>query len=398
MNPGPSFENQQLFVDLCREFIANGDINPHFEGKIDAEENLADFINNVPLDTVDFNADINGKPILWSLALIAVNSKRENVLKIILQKADLNKINFNATGYYGALGDISIIWLIACLARSKAQCLQTIVERADLTKIKWNIGLGSENVSTLWMVAYAANNNTDVPLQVILDKKIPDLDLTIKPNGGRNKDRTVKDLIDNRAKKAADKHPAPSNDHYQPPYQNPVFVPFQLPPIHNIWHAAFGPPMAPVAPVAPMAPMAPVAPVAPAAPVAPPPPPPHSPKRYQLMLSILAGALTAAVLATQTWPILIGCALAASACTFITLKARSHWYNQSIATLPPKISQLPILEQNAYLDGERAATSMTHYFKSFFRSNDWRHPSTFGAGMQEVFNQYYNPAYVKRPK
>ncbi len=368
MNPGPS-DNQQLFVSLCEQVLQAPNLN-------EPTHILVDFLNSVNVDTLDFNAPIGDAPLICKLALEIANSKLCEPLEIILQKADLGKINFKATVNYGGLGSISLLWLITFIAHRNPKSLETLIARADLSKMDWNQKLGAAHASCFWMLAKTGNKNL---IDAFIAKNVQGLDFSSKPISPDNA-KSVQQLI-NEAE-----HPAP---HFQsaPPVAN-VFPP----PVANV----FPPPVANVFPP-------------PVANVFPPPAPfvPFGPSLLARLTSfsmhpkstgIVIGLTVAAMTLSHSWMFILGASILSGITASTFLYLRNEYYQNKLVRLP-RVAAIPNAnERRAFLEGEKAANSVSHYLLSYVRPLCWVKASAFGAGMQDELKYQNNPFYMKKPR
>ncbi len=367
MNAGPS--KQQQFIALCLKVFEQGG-NPYSREGEKATSDLVDFLNSANLDQLDFNTLHNGKTILCHLALDIANTRKTLPLEIILQKADLNKIDFNATIDYGALGTLSLLWLVIFNANQSSICLEALIARGDLSKMDWNKPFGEAKASCLWMLAKTGKRKL---IDDFLNKKVPGIDLTSKPSSPADA-KTAQELIDEIKKPAAVANPpAPA---WNPPAP------------------AWNPPA--------QAAMPPVAPPPPP----PPPPPPFGPSllarltafsMYPKSTSFVIGLTVGTLVMSHSWIFILGASCLATAASMAYFSLRNAYYQRKLNRLP-RVGNIPFYERQAYLEGEKAANSMSHYLVSYLRPSCWINFSAFGAGMRDEVRDHHERHYLKKPR
>lgn len=381
-------DNQAKFRKLCEEYSQVGDLGNDIADK--AEKKLLDFLKATPLDSLNFNEKVSGKSLFWMITLIAANARRGNILKLLLvNNKNLKLFDFNVKGSYGALGEMSVLSLIAFIGmRGLPECMEAITASdLDLKKLHWN-EKGIEDLTPLWMVAKVAQEGNPKALQAILSK-VPKamLKLQVKPTNGLHKDKTVQMLID--AALAKGHQPSINSKPTQPTPSQPVRPPFRfnlfpptpstIPPSNNGNNVGNGNNLGSGNNIGNgnnggngnkrngnflLTPSL-------------------YPNRASLAVGILASVLLASQVAA---PALLLSFLAATMATRIFLAVRNNLYH--------RYPGIPVMrsagEQAAYHHGKAAAHSLTAYFKTFVSINDWRHSVTLGNAMQQELESNFS--------
>jgi hypothetical protein len=119
---------------------------------------------------------------------------------------------------------------------------------------------------------------------------------------------------------------------------------------------------------------------------------------YPKLTSIGVGIAAGLMFLSQSWLFILGASALASISTGTFLFLRKEYYENKLVRLPRIGAIANNFDRRAFLEGEKAANSVSHYLLSYVRPLCWVKMSAFGAGMQDELKHHHHRFYMKKAR